>query len=215
MSDIIEEAKEDYRIEQILNFVKKYANWLISGVLSLFIGTGGYLFWQHVQDKKMLQNAERFDQAIRSLSHQKGEDAIKALEELQISGNEGFALVSSFRLAKREGLPSEERAKLYKAIAQNKSFEQKYRDLALVHWGYQTLDEGDASGILKEMAPLLNANNPWVSFALEISALAHLKLGEANKAEGFLRRVIEDEKAPFALRQRAVAYFQQLTIPKE
>lgn len=214
MSDIIEEAKEDYRIEQILNFVKKYANWLIGGVLSLFIGTAGYLYWQHHQEQKMLKNAEEFEAALVLLSQKKESEAAKALKELEASGTEGFALVSAFKGTRQEGISPEEKAQRYYEIAQTKNFEQKYRDLALIQWAYQVLDDRDGPTLLKEIEPLLNVNNPWAPFAREISALVHIRLGEFEKASSFLKPLIEDERAPLALRQRAVAYIQQMTTPR-
>ncbi len=214
MSDIIEEAKEDYRIEQILNFAKKYANWLIGGVLSLFIGTAGYLYWQHHQEQKMLKNAEEFEAVLVLLSQKKNSDAMEALKGLEASGTEGFALVSVFKRAKQEGISSEERAKRYYEIAQDKSFEQKYRDLALIQWAYQGLDDRDGLTLLKEIEPLLNVNNPWAPFAREISALVHIRLGEQEKASSFLKALIEDERVPLTLRQRAAAYIQQMTTSR-
>src|SRR5438132_20684 len=116
MSDLIEEIKEDVRLDQIIKFFKNYANYIIGGILIAAIFSAGYVFWQHSREKKQSLMASHFDQALQASSAGHSHEAIALLTELEKSASGGYKTLASFQRAMLESGSSEDKARIYMKI---------------------------------------------------------------------------------------------------
>ncbi|MGI4852309.1 MAG: hypothetical protein ACRYGR_10265 [Janthinobacterium lividum] len=214
MSDFIEEIKEDVKIERFINFIKLYSNYIIAIILIVLIGTGGYLFWESRVEKVRLQEAATFEQAQRVASEGKTADALKILGSLesQVSQGspQGYKVLALFQQALLDSVPSSEKSKIYLDIANDGKIESKFRELAVILWGYENIDQEDLTALQRKISPLADGKSPWRDSANELLALIDIRAGNTKNALQRLKYLISNEDTTPGIRRRALALFEQV-----
>ena len=69
------------------------------------------------------------------------------------------------------------------------------------HWG--AFDDGDPQAAIDRLKPLTESGNPWRASALEMTAVARLKLGDKTGAVELFKQLADDLAAPEGVRARA------------
>ena len=212
MSDLIEEIKEDATVEQLLNFLKKYKKHLLIFFLSIVCAGSGYGIWSYFHEKNRHAMASKFEKALEHIEKDQTIEAVRLLDELhQKDPKEGYGLLAAFRALAvlKEGSP--EQTALYKKIINHPQIESKFRELAVILWGYEsleTLSANDLSFLGKELEKIEKGRGPWVKSAQELLALIDIQRGAIQSAIKRLGNLVQDENAPSALRQRAFAFIE-------
>ena len=216
MSDLIQEIKEDVKIERFINFLRQYANHIITFIIIVLIGTSGYLFWQHRKEKIRLEQATTFEQAQRAAADGKTADALRLLGSLESNtaqgSAQGYKVLALFQQALLESTSSQEKSKIYLDIADDSKIEAKFRDLAVILWGYEGIDNEDLTALQRKILPLTEGKSPWRDSAQELLALVDIRAGEVKGALQRLKYLISHEETTPGVRRRALALFEQLSI---
>ena len=212
MSDIIEEIKEDVRLEQTLSFLKTYGNLLIVLILTTVIGISGYAFWQSYQDKQQLQRSALFFQALKASQNQQSLEAQNLFTLLEKDKRDGYRILAAFRRAQLDSTPLEDRKAIYIDISQDKSIEATLRELAVVLWGYESLESETSQFLQSKLQPLIENNSSWASSAQELTALAEIRDGQYKKAAKRFGDLIKDENTSEKIRARAVAFYEHFGL---
>lgn len=205
MSDIFREIDEELRRENFAKLWERYGQYLVGLAIVIVLATGAVVGWREYQARTQRAESVRYAAAMELA--QKNElaraaDDFAALARDSSSGQATLARLQEAALRARAG---DEKAAIatYTAIARDGALDTVYRDLATLLAALHGLASDDPKAIVDEVAGLTNATNPWHASALEITALAHLRAGERDKAREIYKGLADDLAAPQGLRARA------------
>lgn len=210
MSDLIEEIKEEVRLDQLIKFLKNYANHIIGAVLAGIIFSAGYVFWQHSKEKQQRIMASQFDQALQASLEGHAQQAMALLTALEQSASGGYKTLAAFRRSILESNSSEERVRVYREIMQNPKIEPKFRELATILWGYETIDSETETQLQEKLDPIAESKSLWMNSAQELLALLEIRTGKTGAAVQRLKALSSDENVAAGIRARAFALLEQL-----
>ena len=210
MSDLIEEIKEDVRFDQLIKFFRTYANYIISAVLVGLIFSASYIFWQHSKEKQQQVMATRFDQALQESMNGHNKQAMALLTALEQSASSGYKTLVAFRRSMLESNSSEEIVRIYTEIMHDSKIEPKFRELATVLWGYETIDSEGEAHLREKLEPIAQSKSPWMNSASELLAFLDIRTGKTGAAIQRLKTLNDDENVVSGIRARAFALLEQL-----
>lgn len=204
MADIFREIDEDLRRDRMQELWRRYANLVYAGAALIVLVAGGISYWRYYQEQQAQDLAARYT-AADNLAQDDQAKGTAALEVLAAQGESGYRLVARFRAAALKVKSGDKAAGLaaFRAIAADGGVDQEYRDLATLQAALAAVDDAPAADIIEPLKPLTIAPNPWRFTALEITALAQLRLGDRVAAQKTYQQIADDADAPQSLRTRA------------
>lgn len=210
MSDLIEEIKGDVRFDQLIKFFRTYANYIIGAVLAGLVFSASYVFWQHSKEKQKQIMATQFDKALQESVNGHNKQAIALLTALEQSASSGYKTLAAFRHSMLESNSSEERVRIYTDIIHDSKIEPKFRELATVLWGYETIDSEGEAQLREKLEPIAQSKSPWMNSASELLAFLEIRIGKTGAAVQRLKALNDDETVVSGIRARAFALLEQL-----
>jgi hypothetical protein len=204
VSDIFNEINEDLRQERLINLWNKYKNAVMSGILTIIIGTGAFVYWQNNQVARLQEASSDYMDAILTLSSGNMTRALEILESTPQKSGQAYADLSKLLGA---GILREKGDKLgaieaYKNLILTAST-NVLKEFAQIMLCYLQVDEADPKELLDALKPSLSPKSSWYPSALEISALAKMRLGQYAEAQEDYKKILSLSKVPFALKARA------------
>jgi hypothetical protein len=169
--DILREVEESIRAEKAAKFWKENGTIVLAVAAAAILGTAGQSFWMA---HKRTQNEVSTSQFLDAL---KDKTPISALEKLsKEEKGSGSALAglngAAMAIDKKDWAAA---ITSYQNVANNKSVEKSYKDLATVQMVSLQLDhdpKATGAGLLKSLEPLIaDKKSPWSSKAIFISSL--------------------------------------------
>lgn len=209
-NELLEEAKHDARIEQLMKFWRAYGHYVIIFLLALAVLGFGSIYWQHRNELKRIESSSLYGQVIDALN--KGDTGLaqKTLENLLKEDATGFGLLAEMRLAGDQFQKTQTISDLYQKIIHNKKIDERFRDIALILFSLQTLDKGDPKTIIEPLNALANSRSPFATNAAEVLAFAYIKSNETALAKGLFLELKKNEHVNAGIRLRATAIYEQL-----
>ncbi|MFA7441213.1 MAG: tetratricopeptide repeat protein [Sphingomonadaceae bacterium] len=201
----LREVDEEYRRDEFNRFARRYGRWILLAVGVGLAALGGWLFWQAEQNKQNESLSEQFTLALNKVDAGDTEAARAALDLTAKGDNAGYtalARLTDAGLAAAAG-EDEKGAGLLRAVTDDAAAPQALRDVARLKRIRLTFDSMEPATVIQELAPYLAGDNPWYPIAAEMTALAHMKAGENDKAGPIFLRLAGDGRAPPSLRARA------------
>ncbi|MBF0334114.1 MAG: tetratricopeptide repeat protein [Alphaproteobacteria bacterium] len=201
---LIQEVDEDLKREQYAQLWKRHGGWLVGAALAVIFGVAGHQGWKSWQTNLRQAEAGRFAQALELARDGKAADAAQSLSTLARESRTGYQAMAALTQARllAESGNAAAAAAAYEGIAADQGLDRIYRDLALIHVAYLTLDGADPAQLERRIEPLV-ANSPWRHSALEISALLAQRRGDIVLVRQIYKRLADDGAAPPGMRQRA------------
>jgi hypothetical protein len=187
----LREVDENLRRDQMEQFAKRYAKWLIGLVVLILVAFGGYLYWQQQQQKNATAQSEQLMGIYNDIGQGKVDLAKKKLQPFEKANSDvvrTLTLLTEAAIA----LDNSDRATAlakYRSISADGGIPQPYRDLATLR---ATALEFDKPG------------NPWFGTAGELTAMAYLKQGHKQEAGRLFAAISADKQVPDTIRSRAV-----------
>lgn len=204
--ELIREIDDELRQDKAMQFWKAYGNYVIGAAVAMVLGVAGHQGWQHWDLSQRQQAGDSFVAAQRLADADKTEDALAAFAKLRQDAGAGYPLLARLREAALKAKAGDTASAIadYRAIAADGGIDGPYRDLASVLAATIGLDAGeDANGIITQLAPLTDGTNAFRHTARELTAAAHLKLGDKAKARELFDALALDPGAPAGVRNRA------------
>lgn len=203
----LREVDEEYRREQAMNLFRDYGRWIIGGVVLLLAALGGWLYWQHHNDRTAGQQGEQYDAAMRLVEQGQADKALAELDKVATTSGEGYAAMA--RIAEGNLLLQKNDARgaaaKFAQVANDTKIEQPFRDLALIRQTVAEYDSLKPQVVIDRLKGLTNPNSPWLGTAGELVAAAYLKAGNRAEAGRLYGQIAQGgEKVPESIRQRAV-----------
>lgn len=192
MSDLIEELKEDLREEKLQAFWKTYGNWIIGGAIAILAGTAITVVWKNWTNKKQQENAQTYEKALE-LSKTDFSQASALFEQISQRPS-GFAMLAEFQLASHALKSSniEQARNHLKKITEMKHLTSLYRELAIILDLHLAIENPSFPGeeVLKNINNLTKSG-PWQLLALELKAIALIRMKDFKAAEDILQELVK------------------------
>jgi hypothetical protein len=204
VSDIFREIDEELRRDNLLKLWARYGRYIIAAAVVVMVLAAGFAAWRSHQFAERQAQSARFASALALAQAGKNADAAAVFSTIDKSGG-GYSVLAAFEnaalLAKRG--ERKEAAAAYDRIAEEGAVGPTLRDLATLLSVMQETIETHPKAAIARLAPLTAAGDPWRPTALELTAAAQLKLGNAGAALNIYKGLADDPAAPPGLRARA------------
>jgi hypothetical protein len=169
----IEEVSEEVRRDRLYNFFRKYA-WV--GVLTVLIIVGGTAFLEFKKATAKSKAEEVGSAVMKALEGSDEKERAKLLANIEVTNPEVKSIVAMLKAAEETTLQNYAAAsKSLKAISEDLSTAQIYRDIAEFKFLLLSHDRIEDSLLLTGFEELASAGNPFRLLAEEQIAIIKLK----------------------------------------
>lgn len=200
------EVTEELRKDQLSGWWKRYGWAAMAAVLVLLLAIAGAIWWQNEQQRRAGENAETLVEVFEDVQAGRTQGVDARLDALARDGSDGYraaALLTKADVALAANKEAEAVAG-FQAVAQDKDLPDPYRNLALIRQTAVEYDKLAPAAVIERLQPLAKPGNPWFGSAGEMIAVAHLKLGQPDRAAPILAAMAKDQTIPESIRERAV-----------
>jgi hypothetical protein len=204
VSDIFREIDEELRRDNLLKLWSRYGRYIIAIAVFALVVAGGFVAWRDHQLSERRAQSTRYAGALTLAREGKEADAVKVFAAIAHEGG-GYAILAAFEeaaLLAKSG-DREAAAAAYDRVAAASEFDPDLRGLAVLLSVMQRMPEADAQTTIDRLAPLTASGNPWRPSAIELTALARLKLQDKSGALALFKSLADDPATPQSLRARA------------
>ncbi len=209
----IREVDEELRRDRLTGLWQRYGRWAIAAICLSLAVLAGWLIWQDRSFKAASAESEVLDDAMRQASTGNNAAALKALDGLTASDNEGYrasaALTKAAILLQKGDMDAA--AKAYAEVAADETLPQPWRDLALVRQTAVQFDRTAPDEVISRLSRLAVKGNPWFGSAGEMVAIANLKKQRVEPAAKLFGEIAADKTVPESIRGRAANMAASLT----
>jgi hypothetical protein len=200
-----EEVAEELKQERYMLLWKKYGRYFVGLAVVVVLAVAAYQYWQTEQQKAQLAASEQYAKALELASESDPKKAITAFLALVQQGPPGYAALAQLQQAALL-LKSGDRAgaiAAYTQLADKSAADPLFRDAAVIHWAFLTLDDADPAQMTARLKPIIAKGNPWRFLALELSAHYALRADRRADALQIWTDLEKDNDAPAGVRGRA------------
>lgn len=198
----IREVDEEYRRDEFNRLANRYGRWILLAIVVGLAALGGYLFWDAEKTRKDAALSEQFSLALNQVEAGATSEGLAATAEGDNASYRALSFLTQAGVAINAG-ESEKAAGLLRAAADDQKHPQAMRDAAKMKLIRLEFDTTEPAAIIQQLAPFMDGDNPWFPIAGEMTALAHVRAGDNEKAGEIFFRIAEDARAPLSLRSRA------------
>jgi hypothetical protein len=204
VSDIFREIDEELRRDNLLKLWSRYGRYIIAVAVFALVVAGGIVAWRDHQLSERLAQSARYAGALTLARDGKEADAVKVFAAIGREGG-GYAILASFQQAALLAKSGDRDAAVaaYDRIAAASGLDPNLRGLAVLLSVMQRMPEADPHDTIDRLAPLTASGNPWRPSAIELTALARLKLQDKSGALDLFKSLADDPTTPQSLRSRA------------
>lgn len=186
------EVWEDVNNEKTLQFVKKYSRHIIGGALAIMIVATGIQIGLRTHRANKIATATAYEMAIENTDA----NALAALADISSGATADLALFNAYMI-------DQDVAKIEKLATNGNT--RDFRDLAKLHVIGIRGDEMSATDVEKHLADLNTKSSPFYYTASLTIAQKYLASGDAENANKWLDKIINDPDAPAVISGNAAA----------
>lgn len=202
----LREVDEELRKDQLVGFWKRWGRWLVVALVAALAGFAAYMWWQARQERAREAQGEAFTQVLNDLEASRRVGVEAKLAPLAEGDTPGYRATAKLTLA---ALKLQENdvggaAAAFKAVADDASLPQPFRDLATIRWTATEYDMLTPQQVIARLERLAVKGNPWFGSAGEMTAIAHMSMNQPKRAGPIFAAIAADEAVPESIRQRAV-----------
>ena len=180
------EVWEDVNNEKTLQFVKKYSRHIIGGALAIMIVATGIQIGLRTHRANKIATATAYEMAIENTDA----NALAALADNSSGATADLALFNAYMI-------DQDVAKIEKLATNGNT--RDFRDLAKLHVIGIRGDEMSAADVEKYLADLNTKSSPFYYTASLTIAQKYLASGDAENANKWLDKIINDSDAPSSI----------------
>ena len=198
------EVDEAVREERLLGFWQRYGRWVLALVVLTLLAFGGWLYWQHHSRTQSQETSEAADKVVVTALGGGAVDAAQ-LDQLTQADQPGYRAVARLVKASEAARKGDDKAAIaaFAVMAQDKSIDQPYRDLALIRQTALEFELLKPQQVVDRLKPLAVEGNPWFGSAGELVAFAYMKMRKPDLAGPIFATMAKDETVPETIRSRA------------
>ncbi|MGH7087462.1 MAG: tetratricopeptide repeat protein [Stellaceae bacterium] len=204
MSDIFREIDEELRRENWAQLWHRFGKYIVALAVAIVVAAALAVGWRQYEAGQHAAEGVRYAAALDLARQGKDKEAEAAFNAVAQNSASGRAVLARFEEAglkaktgDRDGAEA-----LYDTIAQDGSADATYRDLATLLAARLQVDK-DPKAAVEALKPLTQPSNAYRATALELTAIAELKEGDAKAARATYRHLADDATVPSGARARA------------
>jgi hypothetical protein len=212
VSDIFREIDEELRRDNLMKLWQRYGRYIIAAVVVVLLIAGGVVAWRDHQLSERRAQSARYAAALSLLREGKNAEAAKVFQTIAQEGG-GYAQLAVFEdadLALKAGDRKTATA-AYDKVAATPGLDPEFRDVAILLSVMVGFNDAEPQAAIDRLKPLTESGNPWRPSALEMTAVAKLKLGDKPGALELYKELADDLAAPEGVRARAAEMTAALT----
>jgi hypothetical protein len=212
VSDIFREIDEELRRDNLMKLWQRYGRYIIAAVVVVLLIAGGVVAWRDHQLSERRAQSARYAAALSLLREGKNAEAAKVFQTIAQEGG-GYAQLAVFEdadLALKAGDRKTATA-AYDKVAATPGLDPEFRDVAILLSVMVGFNDAEPQAAIDRLKPLTESGNPWRPSALEMTAVAKLKLGDKPGALELYKKLADDLAAPEGVRARAAEMTAALT----
>lgn len=203
----LKEVDDELRRAQITNFFTRYGWWLIGGMVLMLAAVAGWIWWSGRQAEASGKTGQELLTAVGQLQPgSQGYNSVQPqINELAASDVEGYRAAALFARATGQAQSGNNAAAAatLRAIAEDQSLDQVYRDAALIRRTQLEFDTVPPQEVIRRLNGIATGAGAWSGAASELVGVAHLKMSRPDLAGPVFVRIAQNETAPGTLRERA------------
>jgi hypothetical protein len=202
----LREVDDELRRSELAAFWKKWAGWLIGGLVLGLAAFGGWLYTQDQNRIAAGKDAEQLSAALADATDGRQDEALKKIDAVANSPRDGYrapAMMAKAAIALQKG-DTKSAIAAYAAIASDADTAKPWRDIALIRQTAVEFDTLKPDIVIARLQPLAVKGNAWFGSAGEMVAMAYLKQGKIALAARIFSELGKDEQVPETIRTRAV-----------
>lgn len=202
----LREVDENLRRDQLRGMARRYAPWIIAGIVLLLAAVGGWLYWQQRQEAEAAKDSEELAQIYTDIGTGKLTNVPQRLDALAKDATDATRASALFTRAAVAIQQNDRPAAIarYREIANDKGLAEPHRDLALIRATALEFDQLKPEDVIARMQPLTKPGAPWFGSAGELTAMAMIKQGKKLEGGRLFAAIAADQQVPESIRARAV-----------
>ena len=210
----VREVDENLRRDQLRDFTRKYASWIVAAVVLFLVAAGGFIYWQDWQRKKNEQAVEQLAQVFTDISKGQTQTAPARLDKLSDAHAKAVRAAAQFGRAAVAINQNDTKLAIakFKELAGDSSMPKPFRDLALIRQTALEFDALKPEEVVTRMQPMTKPGAPWFGSAGELTGMAMIKQGKTAEAGRLFAAIARDQEVPEQLRGRAIQMASSLGV---
>ncbi len=210
----LREVDEELRREQLSSIFARYGWWIIGGAVFLLVALAAGIWWNHRQDVKAGEQAEKLVQAIEQVEANNARGASATIDELAASDRAGYRYSALFLRANAQIQTNAIPAAIatLASIAGDEKAPQPYRDAALIRQTQLEYDQLQPAQVVQRLQGYAQAGNPWLGSTGEMVAVALIRQQRAPQAAQILSTMARDATVPDSIKSRAIQMASALGV---
>ena len=210
----VREVDENLRRDQLRDFTRKYASWIVAAVVLFLVAAGGFIYWQDWQRKKNEQAVEQLAQVFTDISKGQTQTAPARLDKLSDAHAKAVRAAAQFGRAAVAINQNDTKLAIakFKELAGDSSMPKPFRDLALIRQTALEFDALKPEEVVTRMQPMTKPGAPWFGSAGELTGMAMIKQGKTAEAGRLFAAIARDQQVPEQLRGRAIQMASSLGV---
>lgn len=204
MVDILDEAREEFRQQQLVALFKQYGKYLGILFVLLLIAVAGSQTWRAYKEKRDKEVSIAYFDALESVRAGNRDEGMKKLEAVAEKGGSFSTLAGLLNAAALSGeKKTPEAIAAYEKVADSHS-DKALRELASLMAAQLKLQQNPSDkDALESLEALSKDGRPWRFSAKEIRAFNLMNQKQYAEAKALFKENSTDPNTPSALRQRA------------
>jgi hypothetical protein len=202
----VKEVDENLRRDQVNEFFKENATYVIAGLVLFLAFCGGLIWYQQHRQQVAQEHVEQLAQLYKDIGTGNTAKVPQQLDDLSNSSSKGVRATAMFTRAAVAIQQNDRKlaAATYRKIHDDGSLPDAYRDAALIRAVALEFDQLPPQQVIAQLQPLAKAGNPWFGSAGEMTALALIKQGKNKEAGQLFATLAKDPGVPDSIRNRAM-----------
>ena len=206
MSDdsFIREVDEELRSDRVQDFWNKYGKIVIGAAAAIILVTGGYRYYEYYTGQQAAAAGDAFMEAVTLSDDGKRDEAIAALDKLELGSNKAYQTLALMRGAseRAEAGDADGAVTKFDSIANDSAADENLRAIARIRAAMLLVDSGTVADVEKRVSPLTAPGGPYRASAREALGLAYYKVGDLENAFKQFNSLVGDNETPPSLAQR-------------
>ena len=204
MSEIFREIDEELRRENLLKLWSRYGKHAIAVVVAIMLMVGGFVAWRDHQRANGAPSRHATTARWRWHARARVRKPARCSRRLSRDGG-GYGVLAAFEQADLLAKGGDARARWQRTTGSPRrpTSSPEFRDVATLLSVMHALPDGDPKATIAKLEPLTASGSPWRATALELTAVAQLKIGDKAIARDIYQKLADDLAAPQGLRARA------------
>jgi hypothetical protein len=204
VTEIFREIDEELRRENLLRLWSRYWRHIIAGIVLVLLAVGAVVAWRQHQLAARQEQSLRFSGALAIAQQGKPADAAKAFASIAQEGG-GYGTLALFEEAQQLGVTGDNAGAvaIYDKLAARSDLDPQLHNAAQLLAVMNGFADSDPKAAIERLTPLTAAGTPWRATALELTAVAKLKLGDRSGAREVYKTLADDPATPQGARARA------------